>query len=205
FFIASRPEAHIRELVESPFYLDKCRLFNVEQSFEDVRIYLRDEFARIHREHKTMGSIPHPWPWPNVLQNLVWNSSGHFIYASTIIKFVDDKNYRPTARLAAVEDNNRNGSDSAFNALDQLYMNILATAPRRSEVIPILCAITNFDLHPDMLDRLLGLEPGDSRLILRGLHSVLKVPPGVDHYISTHHASCLDFLDSQGRSRNFYA
>ncbi|KAJ7907995.1 hypothetical protein B0H13DRAFT_1617931, partial [Mycena leptocephala] len=208
FLIASRPEAHIQELFESPFNSDNCCLFNMEKSFDDVRAYLRDEFARIHREHRTMAGVPHPWPSPDVLKKLVSKSSGHFIYASTVIKFIDDKNYRPTERLAVFEDNNRPGSDSAFDALDQLYMNILAIAPRRSELIPILCAITNFDLHPDVLDQVLGLERGDSRLILRGLHSVLEVPPNPYKrfdFIYAHHASFLDFLDNEGRSRDFYA
>ncbi|KAJ7246162.1 hypothetical protein B0H12DRAFT_768641 [Mycena haematopus] len=116
FIVASRSEPHIREVFDSPLYIGNYRSFNVEQSFDDVRKYLRDEFSRIHREHHhTMGSIPSPWPSDNVLKELVWKSSGYFIYASTIIKFVDDKNYRPTERLAVVQDGT--GSTSAFDAL----------------------------------------------------------------------------------------
>ncbi|KAJ7839289.1 hypothetical protein B0H13DRAFT_2366889 [Mycena leptocephala] len=189
--------------------LDECEGQDVHKEIlRAIRAYLRDEFARIHREHRAMVGVPHPWPSPDVLKKLVSKSSGHFIYASTVIKFIDDKNYRPTERLAVFENNNRPGSDSAFDALDQLYMNILAIAPRRSELIPILCAITNFDLHPDVLDQVLGLERGDSRLILRGLHSVLEVPPNPYKrfdFIYAPHASFLDFLDNEGRSRDFYA
>ncbi|KAJ6490130.1 hypothetical protein C8R45DRAFT_826225, partial [Mycena sanguinolenta] len=87
FIVASRPEPHIREVFESPFYAGHCRLLNVEQSFNDVRKYLHDEFARIRREHRTMARIPLPWPFPAVVEKLVDKSSGHFIYASTIIKF----------------------------------------------------------------------------------------------------------------------
>ncbi|KAJ7921788.1 hypothetical protein B0H13DRAFT_2414142 [Mycena leptocephala] len=59
-----------------------------------------------------------------------------------IIKFIDDKNYRPTQRLAVVQDANSTGSDSAFDPFDQLYMTILNFAPRKSELIPILGAIS---------------------------------------------------------------
>ncbi|KAJ6447575.1 hypothetical protein C8R45DRAFT_884491, partial [Mycena sanguinolenta] len=103
FLVASRPEPNIREVFDSSFYSGHCRLVNVEQSFRDVRKYLSDEFARIHREHRTMTNIPLPWPSPEVVWELVRKSSGHFIYASTIIKFIDDKNYRPTQRLAVVQ------------------------------------------------------------------------------------------------------
>ncbi|KAJ6471544.1 hypothetical protein C8R45DRAFT_1104511 [Mycena sanguinolenta] len=92
FIIASRPEPHIREVVDAPPYPEVRRL-NVEQSFHDVHKYLSDEFTRIHHEHDTMKNIPLPWPSWEILWELVYKSSGHFIYASTIIKFIDDKNY----------------------------------------------------------------------------------------------------------------
>ncbi|KAJ6456922.1 hypothetical protein C8R45DRAFT_568949 [Mycena sanguinolenta] len=129
FFVASRPEPHIRDVFESPFYSGHYHSVNVEQLFHDVRKYLSDEFARIHREHDKMTRVPPPWPSENVLANLLWKSSGHFIYASTIIKFIDDKNYRPTQRLAVIQDANGTDSKSAFDPLDQLYMTILSSSP----------------------------------------------------------------------------
>ncbi|KAJ7816377.1 hypothetical protein B0H14DRAFT_1396639 [Mycena olivaceomarginata] len=203
FIVASRPEPYIREVFESPVYSDVHRSFNVEQSFDDVRKYLSDEFARIHREHHTMANIPLPWPSPDAVWKLVWKSSGHFIYASTIIKFVDDKNYRPTQRLAVVQDANSTGSESAYDPLDQLYLTILSSALRQSDLIPILGAIVNFTVHPVEIDQILGLEHGETRLVLRGLHSLLVVPSNDDGRISSHHASFLDFLTNPGRSRNF--
>ncbi|KAJ6462070.1 hypothetical protein C8R45DRAFT_1055972 [Mycena sanguinolenta] len=89
FIVASRPEPHIHDAFDSSFYPGQYRAFSVEQSFHDVRNYLCDEFSRIHREHGTMTSVPLPWPSPDVLDELVQNSSGHFIYAATIIKYID--------------------------------------------------------------------------------------------------------------------
>jgi hypothetical protein len=85
FLIASRPEVHIRNSFHEPSFLGIFKSVNVEQSFEDIRTYFRDEFARIHREHRdTMGSIPSPWPSyaSDVLDILVENSSGYFVFAS---------------------------------------------------------------------------------------------------------------------------
>ncbi|KAF7334873.1 putative nwd2 protein [Mycena sanguinolenta] len=200
FIVSSRPEPHIREMFDSPVY-SEYHAVNVEQSFDDVRKYLRDEFARIHDEHCTMAMTPLPWPAPDILEELVWRSSGHFIYASTIIKFIDDKNYRPTERLAVIQDPNSSLSEAAFDILDQLYMTILRSVPRQSQLIPILCAIVHFKLAADQIDPLFGLAHGETRLLLRGLHSVLKVPSKI--VISSHHASFVDFLVNPDRSGNF--
>ncbi|KAJ7861496.1 hypothetical protein B0H13DRAFT_2568071, partial [Mycena leptocephala] len=101
--IASRPEPHIREIFEGPSANPLFRNLNIDRAFADVEQYLRDEFSRIHREHRdTMEIIPSPWPSWDILNILVEKSSGYFIYASTVIKFIDDKDFRPTERLAAV-------------------------------------------------------------------------------------------------------
>ncbi|KAJ6470378.1 hypothetical protein C8R45DRAFT_875193 [Mycena sanguinolenta] len=175
FIVASRPEPHIREMFNSPIYVGHYRSYNVEQSFEDVRKYLREEFSRIHREHYTMTRVQLPWPSLDIREQLVRNSSGHFIYAATIIKFIDDKSYRPDRRLEIVLDGGQ-GSELAFGGLDQLYIAILKSAPRRAELIPILCAITNFDLSVGEIDQLFDLADGEAELLLRGLHSVLHIP-----------------------------
>ncbi|KAJ6471530.1 hypothetical protein C8R45DRAFT_1218108 [Mycena sanguinolenta] len=202
--VASRPEPHIREVFNSPAHNYIYRSFNVEQSFVDVRKYLRDEFSRIHREHLTMARIPFPWPTPDVLEKLVQNSSGYFVYVSTIIKFIDDKSYRPTERLAVVQDPNSSGSKSAFDTLDQLYKTILSSAPRQSEIIPILCAIFDFELAvPYHIDQYFGLADGETQLLLRGLNSVIDVPFSATGGISSHHASFGDFLKNPDRSSNF--
>ncbi|KAF7372854.1 NACHT domain-containing protein [Mycena sanguinolenta] len=204
FIISSRPEPHIHEIFVSPVYNGDYRSLNVEQSFNDIQRYLRDEFARIHREHCTMVSVPHPWPSPDLLDDLVDKSSGHFIYAATIIKFIDDRSYRPTQRLGIVLDENRAGSASAFDPLDRLYMNILSSAPRQAELLPILCAIVNFALTLDEVDQLFELPEGEAQLILRGLHSVLKVlSDKPSTFISSHHASFLEFLNNPSRSHQF--
>ncbi|KAJ7318601.1 hypothetical protein DFH08DRAFT_714591, partial [Mycena albidolilacea] len=79
FFIASRPEPHIRESFEEALLSGlRCSL-DVQQSFRDVRKYLLDEFRRIHREHHTMVAPPQPWPPSKIVETLVKNSSGYFI------------------------------------------------------------------------------------------------------------------------------
>ncbi|KAJ7688080.1 hypothetical protein B0H14DRAFT_3053931 [Mycena olivaceomarginata] len=188
--IASRPESHIREAFQEPSLHGLYQSTNVEQSFEDVQTYLRDEFSRIHREHRhTMGEIPLPWPSADQLRTLVESSSGYFIYAATIIKFIDDRDFRPTERLMAIVQNVPGdlARDRPFQALDQL-------APARSRFLPILCAIIWFTLCLGDIEQLLAL---------RRLHSVLQVPSHDSHNISVYHASFRDFLGDPLRSGEF--
>ncbi|KAJ7747564.1 hypothetical protein B0H16DRAFT_1268590, partial [Mycena metata] len=210
--VASRPEPHIREVVKEAAVHGSINSINVEQSFIDVRVYLQDEFARIHREHpQTMQDVQTPWPSSDVLDNLVGKSSGYFIYAATVIKFVDDPYFRPTERLEIIHNLKPTQYDAPFEMLDKLYHQILSgVQPQfRSRLLHILqCVAYGFGLGPAQLDYILGLKPGDTRLILRGLHSVLEVPPYNEDWlsksISFYHASFPDFLLAQERSLNFH-
>jgi hypothetical protein len=212
FLIASRPEPHIREIFQGSLFHKIHHSFDVDQSLEDVRKYLKDEFARIRREHhETMARVSSPWPSPEVIKYLVDKSSGYFIYASTVIKFVDDRNFRPTEQLEALQD--ASYLESPFSDLDQLYTKILSTVPTRHchSLLWILRALEFFDfqLYTGGIEQVLELKRGDVQLILRGLHSVLHIPQPEDdndcwRWISVHHASFQDFLNDQSRSGKFY-
>jgi hypothetical protein len=137
------------------------------------------------------------------VDDLVRKSSGYFVYAVTVIRFVDDKFSRPTDRLTAIL--TPTDSSAPFEALDQLYTQILSGVPIRfrSALGDILqCTLElNFHLKPPEIEQLLELQPGDVRLIFRSLHSVLKIDL---KDISVHHASFLDFLRDQRRSLAFH-
>ncbi|KAJ7870215.1 hypothetical protein B0H13DRAFT_2669870 [Mycena leptocephala] len=189
--IASRPEPHIREKFEEPPFHSLCDSVNIEQSFVDVRRYFCDEFLRIRSEHKgTMGNIPTPWPSQHIINALVEKSSGYFIYAATVIKFVGDKHFRPTEQLELVQNliPISIDSDSPFQALDQLYIQILSGVPPRNrpKLCDILCVIANLRLNPTHIEQLLDLRTGDVQLILRCLHSLLEIPveSSLDHWDS---------------------
>ncbi|KAF7372936.1 Nacht and wd40 domain-containing protein [Mycena sanguinolenta] len=101
-----------------------------------------------------------------------------------------------------VQDASSTGSASPFEVLDQLYLTILASARRQSELIQILCAIVIFRLVPRTINQLFGLAQGETRLILRGLHSVLNIPWDDEDETVSHHASFLEFLNNHDRSSN---
>jgi hypothetical protein len=205
FLIASRPEPHIREIFTESLDRIHCPM-NVNQSFEDVRKYLLDEFARIHQEHRaTMVMVPEPWPSPKTIDDLVEKSSGYFIYVSTIIKFIDDKKFRPTERLVVIKGMAEPCFGVPFAALDQLYTQILSEAPAQPQLLKILAVIAaKIDLSAVHIEQLLNLEPGDVQLALHDLHSVINLPEDENDDISTHHASFCDFLEDPARAGIFY-
>ncbi|KAJ7821315.1 hypothetical protein B0H14DRAFT_2831568 [Mycena olivaceomarginata] len=206
FVVASRPEPHIREIFMGPLK-EIYRPLSITESFGDVWTYLQDEFARIHHEHhETMDAIPGPWPSAAVLAKLVEKSSGYFIYASTVIKFIDDKDFRPTDRLKIILGIKEPDFGSPYGALDQLYTQILSGVPARPQLVQVMHFISTkpFQLSIAQIEQLLDLEPGDFRLILRRLHSVIKMPSNDFDSAIFYHASFLDFLCDPTRSGIFY-
>jgi hypothetical protein len=207
--VASRSEPHIWETFEEESLRGVADSTNIEQSFKDVRTYLRDEFSRIHREHFAMKNISTPWPAPEILEKLVQNSSGYFVYAATVIKFVDDEYSWPSKQLDIVVQNLiPSDSESPFATLDQLYMQILSKVPVRYHptLCNILCMIAHhaWFIYAQDIDVLLGLELGTVELVIRPLHSVLKVPTVSRGWSGVHHTSFLDFLKDKTRSSGFY-
>ncbi|KAJ6482427.1 hypothetical protein C8R45DRAFT_871202, partial [Mycena sanguinolenta] len=183
FFIASRPESHIREIFTNTLQGIYFGV-NINQSFDDVRRYFLGEFARIHREHQdTMAKVLRPWPALKVVEELVQKSSGYFVYASTVIKFIDDEEFRPTERLEVILGTKEAEDESPYAALDQLYIQILSQSRARPRLLRVLTVVAaKLELSPRHIEQLLGLELGDVRLTLRGLQSVVGLEePCLDH------------------------
>ncbi|KAJ7851305.1 hypothetical protein B0H14DRAFT_2509303 [Mycena olivaceomarginata] len=207
FLIASRPEPNIRDIFVGPCLKCYHCPLNILSSFGDVYKYLRDQFTRIRAEHHdTMAAVPDPWPAEEIIQKLVDKSSGYFIYASTIVKFIDDKYFRPTERLDIIMGIAEPDFESPFSALDQLYIQILVNVPQtiQPRLLLILTVFaTKWNLKVPRIEQLLGLKPGDVQLALRGVHSIVKIDEEFQH-VTAHHASFLDFLDNPTRSGMFY-
>ncbi|KAJ7486530.1 hypothetical protein FB451DRAFT_771118 [Mycena latifolia] len=209
--IASRPEPHIREILETEETSAICRhsLLSANNSaYQDIRIYLRDEFSRIHTEYMARGIDLGPsWPAPEEVEHLVQKSSGIFIYTTIVIRFIDDEYTHPADRLASVL-----SLDPRSTApLNDLYTEILSVSPHEPQQLRILHAIWQGTLVPylnldlEQMDSLLVVRPGTSRLALRGLHSLFHVPPirprfAFPDVVRPLHASLGDYLADSLRS-----
>ncbi|KAJ7906987.1 hypothetical protein B0H13DRAFT_2504063, partial [Mycena leptocephala] len=126
--ICSRPEPHIRETFDSlPGNVQFGRLI-LDETFNpgrDILRFLRDRFSEIHR--KRLPYHDASWPSERDLETLVHKASGQFIYAATVVKFVDDEYCHPMEQLCAVLSLAITETDnSPFADLDALYMHILS-------------------------------------------------------------------------------
>ncbi|KAJ7289437.1 hypothetical protein C8J57DRAFT_431982 [Mycena rebaudengoi] len=205
--IVSRPEPHLRDILRNE--LDICKHLAVsadESAYKDIRTYLCHEFARIQQEFSTSGIIlEDPWPSRHALDHLVGKSSGMFIYASTVIRFVDDEYFHPNDRLQSV----LRLDPQSTAPLDDLYTEILSSASHHPMLLRVLHSAltpTTFSLDPEEIDLLLELSPGTARLCFRGLHSVLDIPLPQTRSLSSRrglavlHASLRDYFCDLGRS-----
>ncbi|KAJ7450119.1 hypothetical protein FB451DRAFT_1146411 [Mycena latifolia] len=204
--VASRPEPHIRKIIEAPEASAICchsLLTANDSAREDIRIYLQDEFSKIHNENMAQGINLGPgWPAPEAIQHLVNKSSGVFIYATTVIRFIGDEYSHPADCLTSVL-----SLDPRSTApLDDLYTEILSVVPCVPQALRILHAIWRgtkdeyLARDPEEMDSLLDLRPGTSRLTLRGLHSLFHIPPiqarfDFDDTVHPLHASLGDYLE----------
>jgi hypothetical protein len=151
FIVASRPEPWIQNEFDAEPLSGITRQIFLGQTAEandDIRTYLRTGFTEIlespqHRE--TMANVEKPWPSYRVIDDLVKRASGQFIYPATVLKFVDDPNYRPTDRLDIITSIPPMASPASnpkpFAGLDGLYSQILSTARDKQRSLEILGAL----------------------------------------------------------------
>jgi hypothetical protein len=178
-----------------------------QSGYDGIRKYLQDHFARIHAENRSRGvDLGAGWPTPEKIDHLVKNSSGIFIYATTVIRFVEDEYFHPIDRLEAV----LALDPKSCVPLDDLYTEILSVVPPENQQLRILHAALNGDpsafMAAEEIDQFLALRPGACRLALRGLHSLFYVSPisptrhsGRGRIYSLH-ASLRDFFYDMRRS-----
>ena len=216
FLIVSRPEYDIERCFKSAASqpVDTIELLGDLRAYEDVRAYLRDSFDQIKQTHPLQAHFTSDWPSDGAIERLVENSSGHFIYASTVIKYIENDFDRPQKRLEVIL-NLRTSSQNPYAALDALYLDIL-TSSRADHglLVNIFSIVTQADQFPrqysykwvrvmkstPMLEVILVLEPGECELALLDLRSLVGGSDTMEFW----HKSFSDFLLDPSRSQKFH-
>jgi hypothetical protein len=170
---------------------------------DDIRLFLSDKFKQIQCTHRLRSTIPNPWPTEKVLQALVEKSSGQFIFAATVVRFVESNRHRPVARLDVFLKISPPGNMNPFTELDALYKQILSSV---DDIQLTLRVLSLYAVAPNLARRLhkslsisssvehfLLLEEGDIDLALTDLSSIVSYdePSGEVEIL---HASFVDFL-----------
>ncbi|KAF9556192.1 hypothetical protein CPC08DRAFT_765393 [Agrocybe pediades] len=181
---------------------------------KDIRLFFEDKFKEIREGHIFKHTLPTTWPRPEMVDTLVSKSSGQFIYAATVVKYVESPKHRPHQRLDAVFQLRPAFKDLPFKELDALYRHIISQSDNLPTVLDILGFIVLYD--GDMgtcdIEMMLQLEQGDVEVALADLHSIVtfqdKMSPifedGSKMVVNFLHKSLADFLSEAQRAGDLY-
>jgi len=220
FLIVSRPEYDIQRSFDSAGHSLEQHINRIElqgdlEAYDDVRFYLWGSFDRIKQTHPFQQMVTSNWPTDDAIEQLVQKSSGHFIYASTVIKYIENDFDQPRKRLDVILQL-RMTSHNPYATLDALYLNILASSRAdRTLLVEILSLFVLADEFQKkngykwtsamksarLMEDSLYLEPGEVRLALLDLKSLVNVQDVIEFW----HKSFSDFLLDSSRSKDFYA
>jgi hypothetical protein len=214
--IASRPERVFREFFDpesnpTPFSpkLDLHEDYNAEA---DIALFLEAHLSRIRRRY----NLPSSWPPPETIQTLVENASGQFIYAATVIRFLDESpNAPPDAQLKSILEMRTTPTSNPLEQLDALYSHVLKSSPNPALSVSWIRAINMLGRWTSIMNYrqaahvnvLLQTENGEAEHVLGALHSLIQIPPPDDHAqhpYKFYHKSLLDFLNDPNRCGDLY-
>ncbi|KAF9522989.1 hypothetical protein CPB83DRAFT_69141 [Crepidotus variabilis] len=222
FVVASRPETHIAQYLKTSLLSSITRSFELDNDSWSMQSYFRKEFDRIYESRLDgLSAIPKPRPSDQVVRDLVCRACGQYLFASTIIRFVDDEYENPEEQLKVLLTSHPRQSP-AFSSMDILYSQILSVCPTRlqSNLIDILGLINLEGAIPiSGVADLLDLPPSDVVTIIRSLRSILDIgdlptlPPHNTRFslssylspnISIRHTSLREFLSDKARAGGFW-
>ncbi|KAJ3753846.1 hypothetical protein EV360DRAFT_4215, partial [Lentinula raphanica] len=130
FLVTSRPEPRIRKVFDRVTTFCLCNRHALEDSDEDIHKYLSDRFAEINSRRilRTNSDVEQPWPTSWQLNELVYKASGQFIFAITVVNFVDNDFSLPSehATVDPLSSHEAEDTERPFGELDRLYQEILS-------------------------------------------------------------------------------
>ena len=213
FILASRPEQHIREAFDVNLLSSLTTRLVLDDKYLpdfDIRMFLLSKFQDIKNRHPSHAHLPSSWPSDEDVERLVQKSSGQFIYASTVIKFIDSHRHWPPDRLNIIFGISPPGKTTPFAEIDSIYFYILTAASDNIDSALEIFAVLLFLHHPlititpQFIESFLSLRVGEVFTILSDLHSIIAVPSAYQRDLPLalrfFHASLGDFLTDHSRS-----
>ncbi|KAF9549498.1 hypothetical protein CPC08DRAFT_769061 [Agrocybe pediades] len=218
-FVASRPEHDITLSFSSEYLCDNHTFISLDldaqpEAKADVRLYLVDRFAHIKDgfNKRTKGSkLDESWPAETVIEKLVKNSSGQFIYAATVIRYVESTRHRPDRRLDMVLELRPHDGDSPFAELDALYANILKSSSNIEKVLEVLSLgvlkVLTTKEEPgsvNEIEKVLAYDEGEVEMLFCDLGALVTFSQSPRSTLKILHASLYDYLLDEARSNQFH-
>ncbi|KAF5310038.1 hypothetical protein D9619_010145 [Psilocybe cf. subviscida] len=206
--VASRPEARIRmafNRLSSPaqtIFLDEQ--YSPEK---DIRVFVAAEFDEIKASHPSAHLLGGDWPLSSDVDKIVRKSSGQFIYAATVMRYLSHPSTVPSLSLERVQGIVPAGKNSPFTHLDSIYTFILAQADDPDVMHDVLSLALLPEIRLEHTVLLHYYKPCYSRALTEScisqLSAIVQLTKG--HTITFYHASLADFLVDPHRSGVYWA
>jgi len=213
--ICSRPEPAISTAFKGAIVQGistSISLSHDVNSDADIRTFLVGQFAKL--KPKLLDAPNGEWPTTADIDHIVEKSSGHFIFAATVVKYVCAPRHRHNAitRLKHVLDLAQLPPDldskrHPFAELSSLYTLILSTREDVASTIKACAVCLEYPKYLKTISvtdlaKVFGFDLSRTRALLDELASLFDVT--VDNDIKPFHASFSDFLFDRSRSGAFY-
>ena len=221
FFITGRPEPRIQtgfRLESLAPITEVLKLHEVkpEAVDRDIELFFRTQLNNIAKNRSDLDLLE-DWPSSSDIEILCKKAAGLFIYASTVVKFIDSKVDLPYERLSVIVYLPQSTVEEGKSGVDQLYTKVLEQAfhsipadnaqgylPFRTVVGTILLIFNPLPIKAlsELLDHGIYYIHG----AVRSFHSLLLVPENADDPIRIFHKSFPNFLLDPARceDKRFY-
>ncbi|TEB29550.1 hypothetical protein FA13DRAFT_1775480 [Coprinellus micaceus] len=207
--VASRPETVIK-VSFSCLQPQACSIFLDDKYNPDVDItlFLKAKFAQIRLRYTRISPA---WPREADIQQLVRNASGQFIYAATVIRFMETRRSTPQEQLKIVLKTRLTDSSNPLELLDALYGQVVKSSHKPIEALTWLKAYCTLDLAGDFGPtkawfwcKLCESSEGEADFLLEKLSALLcasDLDAPCEASIVFYHKSFQDFLSDPSRYR----
>ena len=206
-FITSRPEDHIRSVLDDSRNHTKVVLHDIEKTIvrDDIERFVRHELENIFK------GLRLPMPNDSDVKKLAEKADNLFVYAATAIRFIGNKKVcDPQSQLEFILGNRHEIGIRPYSAIDSLYLQVLdAAVPMDDDSFPTIKAqclnivgavVTLRDpLCLSALAALIGSTSHKTENALNSLHSLILVPSSPDEALRVFHPSFIDFITNKTR------
>ncbi|ESK86209.1 nwd2 [Moniliophthora roreri MCA 2997] len=133
FLICSRPEPQIRDGFNNADFDSNLQWLPISskayESYLDIENYFIKEFVRLRKKYRAaLRGEDESWPGKDIIRRLVSRASGQFIFAATVIKYIDTYDELPQQRLRTI----------LMKEPDSVNVSSLGQSPSNSETTCLL-------------------------------------------------------------------
>ena len=208
---ASRCENQIQMAFDSEYMDDVLKRLPLDHDYrssEDIQLFLDDKLKDIKRSHPFRKTISSGWPPEEHVKEIVVKSSGQFVYASVVVKFLSMPSYHPSKQLDIIRGLHPAGRVTPFAQLDALYQHILSRVEDLQLVLNLLAyRIFSNTVSLPVISHFFDLSLADTQTALAPLVSLVDISFSGNLFpkclIFFRHASFPDFLKDETRSKEY--